>query len=102
MAFEWDSGKERRNVLKHQVSFEEAAQVFNGFILLRADTRRDYGEPRWIALGVDSNGVILNVVHTVRGENTRIISAWKASKHERKTYEEARAARAETKPHRPI
>ena len=49
---------------------------------------------RLVALGVDSNGVVLNVVYTLRGENVRIISAWKASKHERKTYAKARADRS--------
>jgi uncharacterized DUF497 family protein len=71
------------------VSFDEAAPIFRGFILSRADGRRAYGEPRWIALGPDSNGVVLNVVYTLRDEDIRIISAWKASKDERKNYEEA-------------
>jgi len=42
--------------------------------LNRTDTRRDYGESRFVALGTDSNGVVLNVVYTLRGDNIRIIS----------------------------
>jgi uncharacterized protein len=61
--------------------------------LQRLDSRRDYGETRFIALGLDSNGVALNVVYTVRGEAIRIISACKASKHERETYTQAQADR---------
>ena len=91
--FQWNPVKARGNERKHAVSFEEAASVFRGFCLIRPDGRRDYDEPRSIALGLDSNGVVLNVVYTVRGGDTRIISAWKASKHEREAYEEAREAR---------
>lgn len=87
MKFEWDPAKALANERKHAVSFEEAASVFRSRWISRADTRRDYGETRFVALGRDSNGVVLNVVYTLRGENIRIISAWKASKHERKTYE---------------
>jgi hypothetical protein len=98
MGFQWDEAKARANERKHSVSFDEAAFVFGGFCLHRPDARRDYGEPRWIALGVDSNSVVLNVVYTVRGEDIRIISAWKADRHERETYEEARANRTIREP----
>lgn len=93
MKFEWDATKALANERKHAVSFEEAASIFRGFCLTRMDARRDYGEPRFIAIGVDSNGVLLNVVYTWRGQGIRIISAWKASKHERETYLEARPDR---------
>jgi uncharacterized DUF497 family protein len=94
MRFEWDFAKARANEDKHSVSFEEAASVFNGHCIRRTDVRRDYGETRIIALGRDSNGVVLNVVYTWRGESIRIISAWKASKYERQTYEKAYPDRA--------
>jgi uncharacterized protein len=94
MRFEWDPFKARANERKHAVSFEEASSVFRGFSIHRADTRRDYGEARFIALGVDSNGVVLNVVYTLRDDVTRIISAWKAPKHERESYEKAVSARS--------
>jgi uncharacterized DUF497 family protein len=93
MRFEWDSAKAHANERKHAVSFEEAASIFRGFCIERPDARRDYGEARFIALGVDSNGVMLNVVYTHRGEAIRIISAWKASKHEREAYATARPDR---------
>lgn len=89
IGFQWDVAKALANERKHAVSFDEAASIFRGFILSRADGRREYGEPRWIGLGLDSNGVVLNVVYTLRDEEIRIISAWKASKDERKNYEEA-------------
>jgi hypothetical protein len=89
MKFEWDPKKDASNREKHAVSFEEAASVFRGACLHRLDARHDHGETRLIALGVDSNGVLLNVVYTPRKGVIRIISAWKASKHERKTYAKA-------------
>lgn len=95
MRFEWDAEKALANERKHRVSFEEAASIFRGFCLRRLDARRDYGETRFIALGLDSNGIVLSVVYTMRADNMRIISAWKASKHERETYTQAQ-------PHRPL
>ena len=88
-------GKGLVNERKHAVSFEEAASIFRGFCLHRLDARHDYGEPRLVAIGLDSNGVVLNVVYTVREDSIRIISAWKASKHERETY-------TQTRPDRPL
>jgi uncharacterized DUF497 family protein len=87
MPFEWDLLKASPNEDKHDVSFR-------GFYIDRADTRRDYGEPRFVAIGIDSNGVVLNVVYTLRGDNIRIISAWKASRHEREEYAKAKPDRS--------
>jgi uncharacterized DUF497 family protein len=93
MPFQWDLEKATANERKHNVSFDEASSIFGGFCLHRPDTRHDYGEQRLLAIGQDSNGVVLNVVYTLRGEDIRIISAWKASRHEREIYRtEAREA----------
>ncbi len=94
MRFEWDLAKARANERKHAVSFEEAASVFRGFCVYEPDTRRDYGEVRFVALGRDTNGVVLNVVYTLRGDGIRIISAWKASRDERENYAKAQPDRA--------
>jgi uncharacterized protein len=93
MRFEWDTAKARANERKHSVSFEEAASIFRGFCIHRLDGRRDYGEARFVALGCDSNGVVLNVVYTIREDSIRIISARKASNHERETYAKAQPDR---------
>jgi uncharacterized protein len=93
MQFDWDPVKAHANERKHTVSFEEAASIFRGVHIDRPDARRDYGEARFIALGVDSNGVVLNVVYTLRGEAIRIISAWKASRDEREAYAKAQSDR---------
>jgi len=52
MNFEWDEAKNRANIKKHAFDFAEAEEMFRGFILVRPDTREDYGEERWIAIGM--------------------------------------------------
>ena len=49
MGYEWDVRKNDANVAKHGIDF--AIQIFDGSVLVRSDTRRDYGERRWVALG---------------------------------------------------
>lgn len=99
MPLQWDPEKDAANERKHNVSFDEASSIFGGFCLHKPDARRDYGEQRFIAIGLDSNGVVLNVVYTLRDEDVRIISAWKASRHEREIYQaEAREAGALREP----
>jgi uncharacterized DUF497 family protein len=74
--------------------FEFATLIFDGPILERADQRRDYGETRFIAIGL-AQGIALTVVYTDRVESgawvRRIISARMSNRHERQTYFEALA-----------
>ena len=92
MGFQWDPAKDAANRAKHLVDFRQAAQVFRGFVLVREDDRRDYGERRLIALG-EYDGRLLRVVYTPRGDDIRIISAWRASRDEREIYARARGDR---------
>jgi len=92
MGFQWDPEKDAANQAKHHVSFRQAAQIFRGFRLTAEDTRRDYGERRFLTLGEYDNEVLW-VVYTHRGEDIRIISAWKAGTHDREAYAKARNAR---------
>ncbi len=87
--FEWDEEKAKANLAKHRVSFLTAAAMFANEIIERIDDRQDYGETRFIALGmVDAE--VFRVVFTWRGEDLiRIISAQKASKDERAIYHRA-------------
>ena len=85
MGFQWDSDKSAANEVKHGLSFLQAAQIFRGPILKRPDDSCDYGEERFIALGA-YDGEVLRVVFTERDGDIRIISAWKAGRHDRKTY----------------
>jgi len=51
MVFEWDEAKNRANIRKHGFDFADAEEMFRGFLLVRPDTREDYGEERWIGSG---------------------------------------------------
>ena len=88
MTFAWDPAKNAANIAKHGVSFEQAARIFDGPVLTRADDRDDYGEMREISIGLLDGIAALVVVHADRGGVTRIISARRALKHERRLYEE--------------
>jgi uncharacterized DUF497 family protein len=85
-AFEWDGTKAAENQAKHGVSFELAIQVFlDPFGIERLDDRADYGEERFILIGI-AEGIVLTVAYTERNGRIRIISARQATKHEQDDY----------------
>lgn len=92
MEFEWDADKAAGNLNKHGVTFEDAALVFYDAERIEThDGRADYGEDRWITIGL-AYSTVLYVVYTVRHEETiRLISARKANANERKQYHQANA-----------
>jgi len=84
--FEWDDDKDRINQIKHGVSFNTGASIFNDATIDSVDDREDYGEVRYIALG-QVESVVMKVVYTIRGEGRyRIISVQRANKHEQSNY----------------
>ena len=86
--FEWDADKATANVAKHGVAFEEAVSVFLDLDYLLI---RDLVVPeRFVAVGISSQARVLFVVHCERGERLRIISARRATRRERETYERRR------------
>ncbi|MBT3337223.1 MAG: BrnT family toxin [Anaerolineae bacterium] len=85
MNFEWDENKRRENIRKHGIDFVDLPPLFDGVIITIEDRRHDYGETRYITLGLLKHHVIV-VVHTDREGNIRIISARKATKNESKRY----------------
>lgn len=88
LKFEWDDAKARANLTKHGVSFEEAASVFGDpEALTFPDPDHSIGEKRWLTFGVSQTDRLLVVAHTDRGRSIRIISARKATRHERGVYE---------------
>ena len=90
LVFEWDPRKERANLLKHDVSFAEAASVF-GDPLARIfeDEYHSADEPREIILGHSRAGRLLLVCFTEREmDRVRIISARRATRKELHEYEE--------------
>jgi uncharacterized DUF497 family protein len=88
----WDETKNQANQRDHKVSFELAREVFADPLALSKMDRVEDGEQRWQTVGMVSGTVILLVAHTVHereGEEViRIISARKATKHERRAYED--------------
>jgi len=90
--FDWDPAKATANLKKHGVRFEEAITAFDDpFALVAFDGDNSTEEAREILLGRATRNVVV-VVFTVRdGETHRIISARKASREERKRYEESKA-----------
>jgi uncharacterized DUF497 family protein len=89
MRFEWDEAKRRANIRKHGFDFADAETMFQGFLLIKADTREDYGERRWIGIGAIGERLAA-VIFAERDQQTiRIISMRKADHEERKEYEKA-------------
>ena len=84
--FEWNPAKAALNHRKHGISFPYATRVFlDPHRQERLDTREEYGEERWIALGRVDDSVLV-VVYTLRGSNIRLISARKANRNDRGIY----------------
>ena len=88
--FQWDENKARTNLAKHGVGFEEAATVFGDPLSLTIpDPAHSQNEDRFVILGTSHNGKSLVVVPTERGDSIRLISARRASRQERKNFEES-------------
>ncbi len=90
----WDDTKARSNLLKHGVSFAQAASVvIDPLALTVFDTAHSEAEERWYTLGQTSAGRLLVVAHTYQILDTnitrvRLISARYATRQERRQYEE--------------
>lgn len=85
--FTWDTANARSNLLKHGVSFEEAVQVFRDRLALFTEDTVDAG--RAILLGMSERQRLILVVHAELDDLViRIISARRATSHERRRYEE--------------
>ena len=92
MKFEWDRKKNQANYAKHKVNFELASRVFDDPLAIFRFDRVVDGEERWLAVGNVLQLHVLVVVHAYRNhaeqECIRIISARRATSHERRLYEE--------------
>ena len=92
MKYEWNEEKNKLNQQKHGISFEEAKEVFNDALQIsKLDKRFSYFGERWITVGTTSKHkvlVVANLFFTDDGEEIiRIVSARKANKQERESYE---------------
>jgi len=89
LEFEWDPAKAEINLQKHEVSYEEASTIFDDPLFITfLDEEHSIGEERYITMGLSRRQHLLLVAHTDRKGRIRIISARKATKNERRFYEE--------------
>ena len=89
LEFVWDPAKAAANLRKHGVSFPEATTAFaDPNSLTVSDPDHSATEERLILLGLSTRSRLLIVAHTERGDVIRLISARKATRKERTTYEE--------------
>ena len=86
MSIEFDPAKAKTNLRKHGVSFAHAEQALRDPMALTIEDPDARGEQRFVTLGLDALGRVLVVIHTQRGERTRVISARKASRGEADRY----------------
>ena len=85
--FEWDYRKRASKLEKYGLDFTRAIRIFSNPIIEWRDDREDYGEDRWIAIGRwQTNHMV--IVYTWRGQKRRIISAWKAGRHDQRIYQD--------------
>jgi uncharacterized protein len=86
VSVEFDPAKAALNLAKHKVSFAHAEQVLRDPFALTIEDPDSEDELRFITLGSDSLGRVLVVIHTQRAARTRLISARKANRSERRVY----------------
>jgi uncharacterized DUF497 family protein len=83
--FTWDSDKRDSNLSKHGLDFADAPELFSGVTETLKDERFDYGEHRFITLGMLKDVVVV-VAHTETDEEIRVISMRKATRNEQEKY----------------
>jgi len=85
----WDENKNQLNIQDHKLSFEVAQRVFDDPLHISRQDRVEDGEERWQIVGQIAGRYIVLVAHTYPGtEDVRLISARKATRKERRGYEE--------------
>ena len=86
MRYSWDEQKNRSNIARHGVAFDDAIQIFEGPTVEKVDDRFDSGEIRVYAIGL-VNGLEITVVYTDKDDDERrIVSAWRSEPHERRYF----------------
>jgi uncharacterized protein len=91
LEFEWHNAKAEANLRAHGVSFDLAKTVFKDpFAIERLDDRVDYGESRYVMIGMAERNILLFVAYTERktknNERIRLISARRATQDEQDDY----------------
>jgi len=87
MRYQWDRNKALKNLNKHGIDFADAVSVFSDELAITIFDDR-FEEERFITIGMDILSRILVVVYTLRNDEIRLTSARKATRNERRQYEE--------------
>lgn len=86
LELEWDETKREEVLAERGVDILTAVLIFERPVLTRRDDRKDYGEDRFLSLGLVGD-VPYTVAWTLRGERRRIITAWQGGRKDHATYE---------------
>ncbi len=87
ITFEWDADKAVTNLVKHGISFEAACEAFFDPFLTPLEDDMVDGEVRHTAIGMTADWQFLFLVYVWRGDTIRLISARRAARYQRKSYE---------------
>lgn len=88
MRFQYDPAKAVANLKKHGVAFADAEGVLEDPLAITVQDPDSEGEARFITIGLGNTGELLVVIYTERNDEYRIISARRATRKERKSYED--------------
>jgi len=85
MRFTWNEVKRKLNIRKHGIDFADAHKVFAGPTFTFEDARFDYGEQRWITIGLCNLSTVV-IAHTETEDEIHLISIRKAEKYEQEIF----------------
>ncbi|MHB8743821.1 MAG: BrnT family toxin [Sulfuricaulis sp.] len=85
MRFTWKEAKRKSNLKTHGLDFLDTSKVFEGLTFTFEDNRFEYGEQRFVTLGL-LNGIPVSIVHTETADHIHVISFRKATKHEQSIF----------------
>ena len=88
MKITWDPAKAKSNFRKHKIRFSDAEAVLFDPMALTIEDKTGQSEERFVSVGADALNRVVVVVYTYRGDDIRLISARRATRRERKAYEE--------------
>ena len=86
MNYVWDRRKNKGNLERLGIAFEDAIRIFDGPTVEKVDDRYDYGETRIYVIGIVNGFEIVLIYTDVSEKHRRVISAWRAERHEREAY----------------
>lgn len=86
MTYTWDKEKNCANIRKHAIDFLDVPAMFQHPMVTLLDQRQDYGEDRWIGIGILKTLLAVVVFTEPKPDTIRIVSARKATRNEERIY----------------